>query len=523
MLTPLHSASKSHGVQGGTVMGEIHRARRNAVYSVMFAGVLLTRSLGIATAQQPQATPIAVPSPSPALPDDINAVPSIEPGFQGVPSAVAPLPSPGQNSAPKPTFSEPVNPSQRTGIAPGPASSLNAPPSQTSQPSSDISLNDLKAANDVRFRIGGTVRATYDSNIFIQPQNETGDLYTVIAPSFTIGSGSFDEPLATRHLSFLTPQGFNNADLLQPSSEPFIYLSYTPSYTAFLDRTDQNSFDHDVIGETQITIHRLTLGGFARFQTLREADTDFGNRVREQLASAHGFAYYALSAKTQLASEIFLQNRSYSDGIIGSFEIWAEQWLDYKYSDKTTIGPGVAVGWLSPTQGSDQYYGRFQTRATWKPTGKLSFAAKGGIEVRIVSGRGNKTYPLFGLEARYAFSDKTSASLSAFQDVRTSASIQSLNYIGRGLEARIDKKILDRYNVSLAVGYINTEYDDAFAQIRGGFARTDNFVYINPGLTVIIDRYLNCALGFQYRNNDSTDSRRAFTELLTTFGINYNF
>ena len=224
------------------------------------------------------------------------------------------------------------------------------------------------------------MRATYES-ILNQPTDEKSDFYFTVAPSIAIGAGDFDLPLDIRQASFLVPQYFANQDLIQHPSQPFIYLSYTPSYTAFVDHTDQNSFDNDVIAEFQINLHKITVGAFARYQTFRLPDTDLGTRVRQYIASAEVFFLYHWSQKTQWESDIFVQNRDYGVGI-GSLEVWNENWLDYKYSDKTTFGPGLAAGVLFPDQGPDQYYGRAQLRATWRPTGKLSFAAKGGIEVR---------------------------------------------------------------------------------------------------------------------------------------------
>jgi hypothetical protein len=504
-------------------MREIHMSRRKAAFPLplILAGTLLAHSQLLATAQQLWATATVARPLSTELPDS-NVISPIEPGFPGVPPAVAPMSSPGQNTASKPIFSEPSDISKQTGTVPVPTSSGQTS-AANSQPTADISLNDLKPSNDLRFRIGGTLRATFDNNIFIQSHNPTSDLYTVIAPSFTVGSGNFVDSLTTRHLSFLIPQSFQNADLLQPKNQPFIYLSYTPSYTVFLDHSDQDNFSHDVIGETQISLQRLTLGAFARFQTLRQPNTDVGNLVDEQLTSIHAFAYYTLSSRTQITSELFFQNHQYSEGLIGYFELWGENWLDYNFSSKTTIGPGIAAGWLVPTEGSEQYYGRFQARVTWKPTGRLSFSGKGGIEIRNIKGRAERLYPIFGLEARYAFSAKTSAALSVFQDVRTSAAVQTLNYIGRALEGRVDQKVLDRFLLSLSVGYTNTEYDDSFSNIRGGVARTDNFLYVNLGLATTLNRWSECLIGFQYRNNDSTNSRRAFSELITTLAININF
>jgi hypothetical protein len=502
-------------------MGDSFGARFKAVYLLFFAGIVLTDSQGTATAQEPLATPSASPSPSLSVPE---AVPPLNQEFQGVPPAVGPLEPPGQIAKPKPIFSEPVSPIQ-SGIAQPPVSSINAPPATPlptpSKPANDISLSDLKASSDVRFRLGATVRATYDSNIFIQSRNEVGDLYSVLAPSFSIGSGSFDEPLTARQHTFLTPQGFSNTDLLKPRSAPFIYLSYTPSYTAFLDRTDQNSFDHDVIAETQFAFQRLTLGAFARFQTFRLPNTDLGNRISEKLTSVQAYAIYTWSPKTQLNAQIFFQHQEYKTAI-GSDEIWNEDWLDYQYSPKTSFGPGIAVGTLIPTAGPEQVYGRVQARVTWNPTEKLSFSAKGGVELRSVSGAGEKVYPIYGVEGRYSISDRASAALSVYQQITSSAAIQTVDDISNGVTLSVQQEILDRFTFDFAVGYMNTSFD-SFSGGTKNAARNDNSFFLRPNLTTAINRWVDCAVGIQYQNYSSSVQNRGFEDFLATYELRFKF
>jgi hypothetical protein len=499
-------------------MGEKYSVTLNGAYLMIIAGILLMQSQQNVTAQQPFATPSPVSSPS--IPSDLNPIPTGQPEFQGVPPAVAPLQAPGENTAPKPVFSEPVTPSPLSGIATPPPPSMKAPP-VTTQPTNDISLNDLKASSDFRFRLGATIRATYDSNVFIQPQNEVGDLYAVIAPSFAIGSGSFDAPLTARQHTFLQPQGFNNADLLKPQTAPFLYLSYTPSYTAFLDRTDQNSFDHDAIFETQITLQRLTLGAFARFQTFRLPNVDIGNRVSEQLTSVQAYAFYAWSPKTQLNTQIFFQHQDFKTQI-GSYDLWNEDWLDYQYSTKTSFGPGLAVGTLIPTAGPEQLYGRFQARGTWSPTGKLSFAAKGGVEIRSVNGEGEKVYPIFGVEGRYTLTERTSASVSVYQQIGASASIQAVDAVNRGVTVGLQQKILDRFRIDSSIGYSNTTYD-SFAHLSNGSSRNDKVFFVGSNLTTKIDRWIDFVTGVQYYNDSSSAQNRGYDEILGTCEVHLKY
>jgi hypothetical protein len=472
-----------------------------------------------------QLSPPAVTIP---LPSTISP----EAGLTGVPSPLAQAQTPGQNLVSVPTFTDPlvVSPEPQLspeaitpGSEPGASNQPNGKPSTPAKGlTPDISLAAAKPSNQLRLRLGGIVRATYESNIFIQPTNEISDFYFTVAPSIAVGAGDFDRPLEIRQASFLSPQYFANTDLIQHPQQPFIYLSYMPSYTAFVDHTDQNSFDSDIIGEFQITLHKITLGAFARYQTFRLPDTDLGTRVRQYITSAEAFFLYTWSSKTQWESDIFLQNRDYSVGI-GSLEIWNENWLDYKYSDKTSFGPGLAAGLLIPQQGVDQYYGRAQLRATWRPTGKLSFAAKGGLEVRAASGGNQKVYPIFGVEARYAFSARTTAALSVSQNIRASTLVESAIAVSRNIEASFEQKILDRYLFDFGVGYSNVAWEYPLSQSPVRVSRSDNIFYIRPALTTTINRWTKLVTAINYENDSSSFKARGYEDVIATCELRIRF
>jgi hypothetical protein len=492
-----------------------------APYIFALAAILLGGSSKAILAQQP--TPSPAPAPTQELgfpnPNPPTVPPPDNSGIQGVSPPFAPLPLPGSSTAPSPIFSEPSTQS----VPAIPSATIPLQPSLgTTAETPNISLVNLGPSDQVRFRFGGIFRSVYESNIFIQPNNEESDFYFNIGASIAVGKGNFEDTLDTRQATFLQPQNFKNADLLQPPSQPFIYLSYTPSVTAFIDHTGQDTFDHDVIGEGQIILGRLTLGAFGRFQTFSLPNSDIGGRLREQLSSGQGYAVYVWSPKTVLTSQLYLQNQE-NENFISFFEIWNEDWVDYKYSSKTSFGPGVAVGMVVPDAGPEQYYGRVQVRSTWKPTGKLSFAAKGGVEIRGVSGSGQKVYPIFGLEGRYAMSEKTSFTLSVFQQISSSADVEAINVVRRGVEAGLQQKIFDRYEFDFGVGYANSDYDDSLAQVTGGCARSDNTFYVHPRLTATINRWLESTVGVEYQNNSSSSPNRGYDDLSATCELRAKF
>ena len=403
---------------------------------------------------------------------------------------------------------------------PHPVPSKSPPVPASIKPStSDILLANLDPFNRWRTRFGLIASGIFDSNIFIQSTNEKSDYYFIIAPEFAVGSGDFFQQLELRRQSFRLPDRFENADLVQHPSPSYIYLAYTPSYTAFVDHTNLNSFDQDAIFEIQHRFTKLALSGFARYQSVKLPDIDLGTRVGERFTYAQATATYDWTPKSKLTDQFYLQYRDYQVGV-NALEMWDEFWYDYQITAKTRLGSGIAAGAIYPDAGPDQYYGRVQARATWKPTSRLTLAAKCGIEYHGVKNRGERAYPIFGLEGDFNFSDRTSVSLSVSQTVTTSADREALDYVARSVAVKIEQKIADRFRFDLTGGYQNLEYDDAFSARRGEFARTDNYFYIQPALNLTLLRWLSCDLTFEYRKDASTEASKSFHEFLT--GVHFN-
>jgi hypothetical protein len=384
---------------------------------------------------------------------------------------------------------------------------------------SDISLRDLEPFGKWRFRLGGSITGTFTDNVFIQHDNKESDFIFTIAPGISVGRGDFFDKLVLRRETFRIPERFENADLVEDESRAFFYVSYVPSYTAFVDHTNENTFDQDVIAEVKYLFTKLELGAYVRYQTFNVPDIDVGDRVKQKILSSTAYVDYQVTEKTALSSTVYTQYRE-PERFIESFEIWDENWVDYNYSTKTRIGVGFTLGTAIPADGPTQYYGRLLSRASWKPTGKLSFAAKAGLELRSVDGFGERLYFVYGLESRYNVTDRTQILLSVYQKNQSSANEQAINYITRGVEAEISQQILDRFTVEVAGGYQNIEYTNFSQQ---AFARSDNYFYVRPSLNTTITRWLNADLEVQYRSNDSTSTNRSFDEFSTAVRLNFVF
>jgi hypothetical protein len=392
-------------------------------------------------------------------------------------------------------------------------------PTEVTPSESDISLRDLEPLEKWRFRLGGSITGTFTDNVFIQHENEESDFIFTVAPGVSVGRGDFFDKLVLRRKTFRIPERFENADLVEDESRAFFYVSYVPSYTAFVNNTNENTFDQDVIAEAKYLFTKLELGAYVRYQTFNVPDIDVGDRVKQKILSGSAYADYQITEKTGISSTLYTQYRD-PERFVESFEIWDENWVDYSYSAKTKIGVGFALGTLTSADGPDQYYGRLLSRATWKPTGKISFAAKAGLELRSVDGFGERLYFVYGLESRYSVTDRTQLLLSVYRKNQASASETAVNYITHGVEAEISQQILDRFTVELAAGYQNLEYTSFGQQ---AFARSDNYFYVRPSLNATITRWLNADLEVQYRSNDSTSTNRSFDEFSTTVRLNFVF
>jgi len=103
---------------------------------------------------------------------------------------------------------------------------------------------------------------TFDDNIFIQPDHKQSDVYFGITPIVAAGWGTFQaDPSTVTDEASRFPQVAARSDF----GNSFL-LRYAPNAMVFVEHSDQNSVNHDVMLGGRWNGGKLTLDAAGRFQ-----------------------------------------------------------------------------------------------------------------------------------------------------------------------------------------------------------------------------------------------------------------
>lgn len=369
----------------------------------------------------------------------------------------------------------------------------------------------------------GSVRATFDSNIFISERHEEEDFYFTMAAGVAVGIGDFRSEL----FDFGRFEDRFQRDRSEAiRDQNFFFINYVPSITFFLDHTEENSFDHDLSLAGQWSFQKLTLGLRSRFQTQNVADIDLGERIERRLLSTALTSRYDYSGKTSFELNFYDHIRDYEQRV-DTHEVRAQAWMNYQLQPKVLLGIGLAYGHVELSEGPSQDFEQVLVRARYRATEKLQLHATAGVEFRQIEsggGResgGDETNSVFSLGGSYFPFDGTSILLHAYRQTQTSATASGINYTSTGIDLLIRQRFLQRYYFALAAGYQNAEYN---AHGSGSETeRSDDLFYLRPSVGLDLTKWLTMELAVEFRQNDSNVDRRSFAQTLAYFQLTVLF
>ncbi len=362
----------------------------------------------------------------------------------------------------------------------------------------------------------GFARAGYDSNIFIQPDHEEEDFIFTIAPGVAAGWGDF-KPEIFGVGSYYDRYEHERGPIQREGN--FIFVDYLPSVTLFLDHSEEGSFDHDVTLKGQWAQSKLTLGIYARFQTLNMPDIEIGDRVEQKRLMASITSKYEFSDKTSVEANFFHFFRDYERN--GDTTEWRNQdWFNYQVRPRLNVSLGVAFGLVNSSEGPSQVYEQALLRVRFRTSEKLTLNMVAGFEARQVDDTGDQYNPVFSLGATWLPFSGTYFYLNGFSRTLTSPS-QGQNYTATGFDFAFRQRLWRRFYARFSSGYQNSEYDDLQGQINSG--RSDDLFYVRPSLAVDITSWLSAELACEFRTNDSTRANRSFDEATILLQFNVLF
>jgi hypothetical protein len=336
-------------------------------------------------------------------------------------------------------------------------------------------------------------RTVYDDNIFISHSDRKSDTYFSIEPALFVGFG--------------TGEDINS-----------VSLSYHPSFSFFINNSDENGIQHVIGLQAGHNFGRLSLLGSQSIQILDGADLtsltdrtghnaniDVGGRVPHNVYTTNLNGSYDLTGKLFLTTSAGLAIDDYSGPQIDSQNLSGNLFLNYQYREKLVVGLGGTGGYNLVSTGSpNQVYEQANARVGYSPTAKTTFTATVGLEFRQFenNSRGLYVTPVYTLSGTYQPFDGTNLSLSGSRHTANSGSLAGQDYATTSINAVLSQRFLSRATLGLAIGYEN---DDYFSTIAGlPASRVDNYLYIEPSVDVAITRYWSAGAYYLHRQDSSS-------------------
>jgi len=475
----------------------------------------------VARAADDTATPPAQPSDSAATPGELN--PMVTPNIEttpnpsdngGIPAATSgtalppedetpplPLPQPTPEATPEPAAEVEAPEDQRP--LPGATSAetiANAIP-LPANPALEQQFTDWDLANvesplflnaaiddfgarpflitdNLSVRTHMSLGTYYDGNIFLKSDGGNSDLIARFAPGLTLTLGN-DESIF------------------------YLMADYTVGLNYYIEHANESTADQDFRSQFQWSLPKTVIGVNLDVSSDTGPDVDVSDRVRRTLYFGGATMTHTISDKTswELSGDY---TRSEFAGLITSSQYEGNLFYDYEYSPKTQLGLGGGAGYLSTAGAPGQVFEQANFRTTYRATGKLTLIGQAGLDVRQLRGMGggDSLTPIFVLEGAWTPREGTEFALTGQRSIYASAILNDQNYTATSIDVSVRQRITDVVDVSLAVGYVNSDYTATTTTVNA--TREDNYYYIRPAVEWKALSWLGVGIFYEYSEDDST-------------------
>jgi len=378
---------------------------------------------------------------------------------------------------------------------------------ETPTDSSIVQLNGREVAETPRrfhYTLQLAVRGVYDDNINLSQTNKTSDFYTSIEPTISLGLGGTGED-QTNFLAFVyAPNVYIFAN--HSNADAFQHVIHLAGQRQFAKLTLNAGEDIQILDSTNLTSLTDTTG--------RQANIDVGQKTRVNIFNTNVGGSYDLSSKTFLSGNAQYQVYDYpSSSLISSETVSGSLFFNYNYGAKIVVGVGGTGGYdKAEASTPDQYFEQGNLRLSYQATGKISFSATGGIEVREFSNnaRGDYISPVYDLNATYQPFDGTTVSLTGSRTTRNSAVISGGDFTSTKIDLGLRQRLLQRFSLALNGGYEN---DDYFSAGNGvDVSRTDNYYYFQSSIDANVTRFWTIGGYYLHRQDNSSLDNFKFSD-----------
>jgi hypothetical protein len=309
----------------------------------------------------------------------------------------------------------------------------------------------------------------YDDNITLATKDKRGDLHLAVGPALRVLLGADESTLR-------------------------LGANYNGTASWFARTPAQRSYEQNFGIDGGWSGSRLKLGFRAGIQDTRSGSVDAGDRVGRQVFYWGLTSSYPFTAKlgAELSADI---TRADFDGLLGSREYRAQQYVNYQITPKVQLGLGATEGLLCPDGGLEQTYEQALLRAVAQPTAKLSVNLSTGMEHRhFESGLASTFTPVYNALVSWQATGQTSFSLEGRRRVFSSASLGGQNYASTNLTLSAREMLTATVDATLSIGGERADYKAAAAAVVA--SRRDEFVFTRASVDWAL--FKNCSFGVFY-------------------------
>jgi hypothetical protein len=328
---------------------------------------------------------------------------------------------------------------------------------------------------------------TYDDNIALNSTNRLHDWIWQFSPHIVAESDKMEGGYGTS-----------------------LTLDYMPNLQVFTEHSDDDNLDEHASIAGVWAMSKLTLGLRQSYDEVKTGVAEVGERLRQDTYDTELSSRYILGEKTFVEFNPRM-TISQTENLIGTTEWGVDGFLNRILTSKITGGVGGSGGYVAPSYGPEQTYGRGLLHLQYAATGKLDLDASCGEEWRNYHGERSDTLtPVFGLGAAYRLRERTTITLEGRRAEVVSGLLTNQDYITTGATVGIREQVADRVQVYVTGSYDNRSYNATKTAVEA--LRRDALYQARGGIDITVGRHLTFDVYYQYERDDSNVALQNFTD-----------
>ena len=309
-------------------------------------------------------------------------------------------------------------------------------------------------------------------------------------------------------------------------------VDYTPSINFYSNRQFHNNVDQSasLTGATRYEDWDFNLSQTASITS--DPLTQTAAQTDQQSYSTALSVAYAFADKWSANASVD-QNISLVSNLQDSYNWSTLEGVNYEFSPRLNAGISVGGGYTKVSgdasegdSNPDSVNEEIEFNASWRATDKISLQGSVGVNDQqfLAAGYNDSLSPIFSAAIQYQPFKPTQITLSAGRNVSSSDYfIEAQTTETTSISLSLNQRILKIYNLSLGVGYSQTQYTTTLSILNYSFgnARTDDDYTFNASFGRNFLTHGNWAITYQYSDNES--SVAGFSQRSNQIGLQVGF